>query len=155
MATDGPRSYTDAQRKAALALHVEHGPTEAARQTGIPDATIKSWARRRGVRTASRDHPMREAVAVAELSWARRRARLTDDTGTAAAEILERLRSARTALEAHRLAMTLGILIEKCQLLDGSATARLEVSDEARRARVGELRDELASRRESKPAVSA
>jgi len=152
MATDGPRSYTDAQRKAALALHVEHGPAEAARQTGVPAATIKSWARRRGVRTASRDHPMREAVAVAELSWARRRARLTDDTGAAAAEVLERLRHSTHALEAHRLAMTYAALVEKAQLLAGSATARLEVSEDERRSRVKEMRDELAARRESKAA---
>ena len=39
-------TYTDAQRQEALRLFCELGASEASRRTGIPVATISSWARR-------------------------------------------------------------------------------------------------------------
>lgn len=41
-------AYTDSERQTALALYAERGPAVAARATGIPSATIRSWANRSG-----------------------------------------------------------------------------------------------------------
>jgi hypothetical protein len=66
------RTYTDQQRAEALELHRQHGPREAARQTGIPTATIASWARRGGVQTdtdAAVAH-VRARTEAAKARWA-------------------------------------------------------------------------------------
>ncbi len=47
------RTYSQQERAAALELYVEHGAPEAARQVGIPKATVASWARRAGLQTGA------------------------------------------------------------------------------------------------------
>ena len=75
-AKDGSRrSYTDAERQKALDLYIEVGPAEASRRTGVPAATIRSWALRAGATVARpRTQAATAAVEAARLTWAQRRA---------------------------------------------------------------------------------
>lgn len=148
MAATVPRSYTDAQRQEALALYREHGPAEASRRTGIPGATIRSWAHRSGEEASEGAGRTRAATEAARLSWAQRRAQLCDATGSVAAEVLDRIRASKKANDARALAQTYGVLVDRAQLLDGGVTGRLEVSGpEDLREKVQSLRDDLAARR--------
>ncbi len=150
MVTDGHRHYEPEQKERALALYVEHGPSEASRRCGIPSATIRSWAKR-----AHKSSPRAErAIAGAEaarLTWAQRRAEVARRSGDAAAELIERVRQTPKAREAADWARAFAIAVDKAQLLDGGATGRVEVSSaEDRERRVAQLRDDLAARRASR-----
>jgi len=146
--TDGARTYTPEQKDAALALYREHGPAEAGRRTGIPGATIRSWAHRSAEDASEGAEQTRAATEAARLSWAQRRAQLTDETGTVAAQMLERIKVSKRSSDARALAQAFSVLIDRAQLLDGGATSRVEVADpEDLAARVRGLRDDLATRR--------
>ena len=45
------KTYTQAQKDAALALYETHGPTAVEKQLGIPKNTVAGWAKRSGTRT--------------------------------------------------------------------------------------------------------
>ncbi len=149
-ATEGaPRAYTDEEKKEALALRRTHGPAEASRRTGIKCATIRSWAHRSAEDASEGAEQTRAATEAARLSWAQRRAELTDETGAVAAAILDRIKVSRRSSDARALSQAFSVLIDRAQLLDGGATSRVEVSDpEDLAARVRGLRDDLAARRE-------
>lgn len=55
------KTYTQAQKDAALALYETHGPTAVEKQLGIPKNTVAGWARKAGTRTV-RNERTREAV---------------------------------------------------------------------------------------------
>ena len=55
------KTYTQAQKDAALALYETHGPTAVEKQLGIPKNTVAGWARRTGTRTV---RPERTRAAV-------------------------------------------------------------------------------------------
>lgn len=149
-ATEGaPRAYTDEEKQEALELYRQHGPADASRRTGIKSATIRSWAHRNGEAGSEGAEQTRAATETARLSWAQRRAELTDETGAVAAAILDRIKVSRRSSDARALAQAFSVLIDRAQLLDGGATSRVEVSDpEDLAARVRGLRDDLAARRE-------
>ncbi len=142
------RAYTDEEKKEALALRRTHGPAEASRRTGIKCATIRSWAHRSAEDASEGAEQTRAATETARLSWAQRRAELTDETGAVAAAILDRIKVSRRSSDARALAQAFSVLIDRAQLLDGGATSRVEVADpEDLAARVRGLRDDLATRR--------
>jgi transposase-like protein len=60
--------YQPELKAQALAIYVEHGGAEAARQTGIPNGTIRSWAHRNGVATVAAEKT-RAATEAARPSW--------------------------------------------------------------------------------------
>lgn len=110
-------TYTPSQRAQAVALYREHGPTQAARRTGIPKSTISRWAKAQGVRTAAVS-PRTAAATAASSENARALrtdvARLTLDTAHAVLNQLTR----RLAVEADDmplkdLAIIAGILFDK------------------------------------------
>lgn len=145
------RSYSETEKKAALDIYAELGPAEASRRMGIPSGTIRSWAKRTGA-TVVRGETARANVEAARLTWAQRRADLTLQLGEAAQEFLDRSRKSTGAQVARTHMGSCVAAIEKAQLLDGSATERVEVSGEQARERVKELRDELEQRRQAKTA---
>jgi hypothetical protein len=55
------KTYTQAQKDAALALYETDGPTAVEKQLGIPKNTVAGWAKRSGVRTV-RTETTRAAV---------------------------------------------------------------------------------------------
>lgn len=143
--------YPAEQRKEALRLHREVGPAKASRECGIPAATIRSWAYREGVSTTvPPSEQTRAATDAARRSWAQRRLELSEQTGAAAADLLERIRRAKRATDVRALATAYAALVEKGQLLDGSVTSRVEVEGGDRLERVKAIRDDLAMRREAK-----
>ena len=163
-------SYTDQQKSDALAAYVEHGPSEAARQTGIPKGTIAAWARRNHVQTTA----PQKAAATAEATAAyakERREQLKRDLLDKAVQLLQRMdephqefvgvkgnevvysRAPAAAVKAY--ATSVGILIDKLRLEEGAATSREEhvnVSEVDRE--LERLADELRSRTSSPPAMA-
>jgi len=150
-ATDGNQQHAQDQKREALELYRQVGPAEASRRTGIKSATIRSWAHRNGEAGSEGAEQTRAATETARLSWAQRRAELTDDTGAVAAQMLERIKVSKRSSDARALAQAFSVLIDRAQLLDGGVTSRVEVSDpEDLAARVRGLRDDLAARRKGK-----
>lgn len=110
-------AYTTADRAQAVALYREHGPTEAARRTGVPKSTVSRWAKAQGIRTSAVS-PRTAAATAASSEQARavrtEVARLTLDTAEAVLDHLTR----RLAVEADTLplkdlAVIAGILFDK------------------------------------------
>ena len=152
MATEGHRTYTPEQKEQALALYREHGPGEASSRTGIPGATIRSWARRSGLTSPRADRAAAGAEA-ARLTWAQRRAEVALRSGEAAAEFIERAVRTEKAREGSDWMRAYALAVDKAQLLDGAATGRIELSESEVRAGVQKIRDELKARRERKAAA--
>lgn len=146
---DAARTYPAAEREEALRLYAELGPAEAARQTGIPAGTVRSWAARSGA-TGERTEQATAAVEAARLTWAQRRAEIRTRAGEAAAGFLERAVEAKGTRDVRNLMGGFAVAVDKAQLLDGEATERVEVSEDERRQRVAKLRDDLAARRQGK-----
>jgi len=102
-------AYTDLQRQTALALYAERGPAAAARATGIPSATIRSWAKRSGAQRL-RSEKGRAGTEAARLTWEQRRAELTVRLGEVAAGHLERAANADAqGAKALMLAVAIGV----------------------------------------------
>jgi len=51
-----PSAYSADQKALALRLYTTVGPREASRATGVPHETIKTWARRQGLRMEAIDY---------------------------------------------------------------------------------------------------
>lgn len=141
-------AYTAAERQHALDLYKQHGPAEAGRQTGIPSATIRTWAKRSG-ETVSRAAHAQANVDAARLTWAQRRGELTIRSGEVAANLLEQIAAAKPR-EARLLSAAFAVVVDRAQLLAGDATARIETSDRFNRE-VGCLLDEF-ERHDGQPA---
>lgn len=169
--------WTEAQRQQALEIYERDGAAEASRQTGIPVATISSWARRAG-RTAIT--PEREAaIAAKNLTLAQRKGQLADgllddcvrlrrqlfspivekkpmvvsfgkDAGSRI-EIAEVDLNQPSPADQQRIATTLTTLLDKVLLLTGDATARVETTGqiEQDRAKAEATVIALADRRAS------
>ena len=144
----GHSSYTADQRRKALDLYLEHGPAEAGRRTGIPSATIRSWARREDV-TSERAEAAQAGAAAARLTWAQRRAEVCMRSGALAEELLDRAEASSKSREVRDYMASVTMAVNTAQLLDGAPTARV-VSEVERRERVKALRDDLAERRAAK-----
>jgi transposase-like protein len=117
----GKRRYSDDERAACLAALAANGGDVAktARETGVPDPTLRCWAK--GTR-----HP--EAL------------QMQEGKRLPLADMLEDLayRAARTSrrglrhVKADRAAVVMGIAIEKMQLLRGQPTERVDANVFAR-----------------------
>jgi transposase-like protein len=125
------RTYSDEERANAVDLYAKHGPSEAARLTNIPMKTIASWANRDGVQTSA----PRVALSANEanrVKWETRRLEEANDAGADAARVREAMVAAAlagAAKQANQLYNVYGVLIDKAQLLSGSATSRTETVD--------------------------
>lgn len=165
------RSYTDDQRAEALALYVEHGPSETARQTGIPKATVAAWARRGSVHTEHTSEKTQAATEQAAANARAKREQLKRDLLDKAVDLLARMdqphqefvgvkgneviydRAPAVAVKAY--ATSVGILIDKLRLEEGTATSREEhvnVSEVDRE--LERLAAELRSRTGSTPPMA-
>jgi hypothetical protein len=125
------RRWSDAQRSTALDVFAREGCAAASAATGVPEGTIRSWAKREGDRAGSQ-LDRRDAVEVMPRSaapWRERRDPLVRDLGELVSETLS---AVRDAVQAGRLRdardgmVAAGIAIDKCELLSGFATSRSE-----------------------------
>ena len=153
MGKDARGHYSAEDKARALAIYVEQGPAEAARATGIKDATIRSWAKRAGM-AAPRAEVTRAAVKAAQESWLQRRGELRDASGAAAEEFLKEARakmksSARSATDLIRafsiLVTTANTLAVQTAGEPGGPQTREEFD-----AEVDKLIDEMMSAAEKK-----
>jgi transposase-like protein len=147
------RTYTDEQKAEALALYVEHGAAEAARQCGVAKGTIQSWASRAGVATHATENLLL-ATEQKLADMAKRKAQLASDL----LDDIARLRAQLFAPCCERKVVTLGggmhssatweivdvehdrpsfadqkacmtsiaIAVDKVQILTGEATERID-----------------------------
>lgn len=84
------KTYTQAQKDAALALYETDGPTAVEKQLGIPKNTVAGWAKRSGVRTV-RNERTRNAVEAKVVDGKLRRANITERLYGRAEKILDDL----------------------------------------------------------------
>ena len=135
------RTYTEDEKRDALLAYVDHGPAEAARQTGISPLTISSWARRAGVHTnavakmkeatealRARQDEMREELRVRMLHKAldlidRMDAPHVEFKGKDASLVTYPVAPAGAV---QNYATSIGILLDKYRLEMGEATGRTE-----------------------------
>jgi hypothetical protein len=101
--------WTDQERDEALRIYRVDGPSEAARQTGIPRNTISSWANRSGDSVVLRENMQANCIAAAQR-WAAKREELLAQMGDVAQLALDRAKGA--------------LRDEKAQLVSGGATSR-------------------------------
>lgn len=128
------KKWPDDVKATALDVFAREGCPAASKATGVPEGTIRSWAKREGERAGTR-LAQRNGVEVdvvrsaSVVPWRDRREPLVRDLGDAVVETLDEV---RTAVKGGRLrdardgAVTLGILVDKAQLLSGLATGRSE-----------------------------
>jgi hypothetical protein len=150
--TRSAKSWSADERRHALELAAEHGPTDAAELTGIPVGTILSWRHRLA----------RAAVAAAEVvqrdtgrTWDERRDRIVidlADTFDLARAKLHAALDTGTTKAARDLVIVVGVLGDKCELLSGGVTSRHEsyslradVDLEAMRREIAENEAKLAA----------
>ena len=134
-------TYTDKQKADALALYVEHGPSEASRRTGVPKGTLSRWAAAANLET-SRPQKATEAAEAHRAYAAEQRELLKRELLTKALDLLARMdephqefvgtqgkdvtydRAPAQAVKAY--ATSVGILIDKLRLEEGASTSREE-----------------------------
>lgn len=149
------RSYTDEQRAEALELYAEQGPTQVEAQLGIPASTVMSWARAAGVHTMRAENArVRNEARAADLEQRRldlalglfddiarlrsqlfapctlRKPMAVSDGREVGShiEIVDVELDQPTFSEQTRIMTSIGIAVDKAQLLTGQATARIETS---------------------------
>lgn len=148
--------YTDEVRQRAIDLCVQHGPAEARRLLAaegheIAAGTIRVWASRAGAVTVT-SQKTAAATAAATARYEQRRSLFADRIGHVTDGLITELEIALAAgaitvndlNDARALATTIGILVDKAQLLSGGATSR---ADTITRDQAHQLVDELARRR--------
>jgi transcriptional regulator with XRE-family HTH domain len=118
-------------------------------QTGVALGTISKIARDEGIESPGAAQTEAAANAT-RIAWAQRRTALVDALGEAAAELLEKTRTAG-ARDAQAFMTAVAIGVDKAQLLSGGVTSRHEQLDaQRRRDRILAMQDELAERRARK-----
>lgn len=148
------RAYTDDERTAALAMYAEAGPTAVEAELGIPKATVASWARRAGVHTVRAENARaRNEARSADLEQRRLDLALGlfDDIaalrsqlfapcvvrkpmsvgierGVTEIEIIDIELDQPTFAEQTKIMTSVGIAVDKAQLLTGQATSRIETT---------------------------
>lgn len=117
----------------ALRLAEEHGAPEAAKRTGVPAATIRSWRHRSGEAGPPKS--------VDPQTWAERKRAGAEEAWEAAQEALEQVRSLLVAgktADAQRAALTMAILTDKSGVLEEAARR-----EEERQIRIAEEQAQL------------
>ena len=173
--------YTDAEKDAARALCVEIGLGEAHDKLGIPKATLSRWLTPEQAAEMHQrfHHKTSRATEVHALSMeAKKRAfaealmgdlkklrsqlfapcvedkvvTLAGAHGQSATwDIVEVHRDKPTFADQVKILTSIGIAVDKVQILTGEATDRIDITGDVR-ARATELADELAQRRATKAA---
>jgi hypothetical protein len=163
------RAYTDDQKTAALELYREHGPTHASKVLGIPKGTITKWGRAAGIETVSSKKTAAATEAAKVSMEARRQALaegLMDDAEKLRSQLFGPCVEKKVVLEGdgkgyshpeivtidhdepsfgdkQRILTSIGIAVDKVQLLTGQATERHEhIGAE----QAGQVMDELTRR---------
>lgn len=130
------RPWTDQQKRQALDLYTEHESLAvASTMTGIPKSTIQHWAQTEGLpayNTEKTRAAVKQSVENRAAAWAERKEALADKIGVLAEiavnQAAQFLVNGQTQ-DAQRAATTMGIAVDKAQLLSGAATGRIEHSD--------------------------
>jgi hypothetical protein len=151
------QDYTEQERDEALAIYRELGAAEAARRTGISRPTISSWASRRNVhRNGHEPVPPEEPPAEPRepKPWPERRRELAADLDRLAEDLLGRIRGTRHAPAAKAYMVTMGVLLDKLEMLNASAAGEPvrgdRIDDE-----IDRLVDELVAQGEERRARRA
>lgn len=144
MATWSPEQRTNALDQLRNGATLAQTHTD----TGIPKSTLSGWARTAGLDLAARSEAKTAAATqAAQRKWAERRADLADRIGEGTELALDQaiaFLAAGRPRDAKDAATTLGILVDKAQLLAGDATSRSEHL--GLREQVAEQAAELAPR---------
>lgn len=148
------RTYTDDEKTAALELYTEQGPTAVQNAMGIAKATVSNWAKAAGVTTV-RNENASVRIEAARLTFEERRVNLAhgllDDISRlrsqlfapvvqrqamaisdgrdcgSHAEIVDIRLDQPTFAEKKAILTSIGIAVDKVQLLSGAATHRGEI----------------------------
>jgi len=121
--------WPDEVRSEALVLYAEEGVHVAHDRTGVPVNTIRSWAKRASAFVEERTGVEVVPQSSSGVPWSERREVVVDQIGGLVALAISKTRE---AFEAGRLrdakdgTISLAVLIDKAQLLTGSATSRSE-----------------------------
>lgn len=146
--------WTDEQKQHALDLYREHGVQHAAAETGIPRGTISSWAKRAGVQTVAPEN-LAAAVEARSLRLELRRGELAERLYAETGKLLDQLWQPTTYVkivtvgtgegtsmvavgeaevpqptfrDQQAIMTSVGIALDKAQLLSGEATERSEAN---------------------------
>jgi hypothetical protein len=117
----------------ALRLAEEHGAAEAAKRTGVPAATIRSWRHRSGAAGPP--------AVVDPQTWQEQKAQGAREAWATAQEALAQVRSLLAAgktADAQRTALTMAILTDKSGVLEEAARR-----EEERQARLTAAQGQL------------
>jgi transposase-like protein len=150
--------YTDAQKRKAVNLYIQHGTTEASQQSGVPKRTLLRWAKDSDVVAHARD---KTAVAVAESARlnVERRERIKSSLLEKIEDLLGRMNlphidfkgkdaqmvtyPVATSGDVKNYAVSVAVLIDKYRLEMGESTSRAEISFEQAESRLDEEFAEL------------
>lgn len=150
------RPWTDEDKANALALYTEHESLAVATaMTGIPKSTIQYWAQEAGLpayNTEKTAAAVKQSVENRAARWEERRAELANKIGVLAEIAVNKAAQYLVdgdAASAQKAATTMGIAIDKAQLLTGQATGRIEHGDAN-----GELAAEVARLVEERRSVA-
>ena len=156
--------YTPEEKAHALDLYVRVGPCQAARETGIKKPTIRSWAKKAGLRPPT-EH-IGEAARATEARIAAKRAALKERLIDEAHHCLDAIHREHVdfkgggnlgpqkvvypvapAAAVQQYATSMAIFLDKFRLENGEVTGREEVvTVDAVDAAIRELETELARR---------
>lgn len=112
----------------ALALYASDGGPAASEQTGVPQTTIRQWARRT-IASVEMASGTELVPAKGSAPWAQQRSEILGEIGDLVKLALSKTRDAFAAgrlRDARDGAVAAAVLIDKGQLLAGSATSRSE-----------------------------
>lgn len=120
--------YTPEQRERALDLYREHGPREAARQTGVPASTITTWASRSNTSRTFETQKTQAATETLKTRAEQVRSEIRLLLVERAQDALK-LSSEASSLDMKNYATAAAILLDKYRLEVGEATSRSEVHE--------------------------
>ncbi len=145
--------YTDAQRRKAINLYIEHGTAEASRRSGISTRSIKRWAKDSDVVAQARDKTGQAREELARVN-AERRERIKTMLLEKIEDLLGRMnlphvdfkgKDARqityptaTSGDVKNYAVSVAVLIDKYRLEMGESTSRAEITFEQAESRLDE-----------------
>lgn len=141
--------YDENFRQQAIALAVEIGPADAARQLGVKAATLRSWCSRADVATDAARETTKAATEALKATAEERRALLATKLLTIAELAAEQELAMIADASLRDVVGARTRAIHDHQLLTGAATSRTE---HAGKDAAHTIADELAARRKAKAA---
>jgi hypothetical protein len=148
-----PRKWDDATKATALELYASEGGKVASERTGVPEGTIRNWAKRTTDAIERAAGVEIVTSPVTPMAWPERRELVVKELGGLVQLALERTRHAferGKMRDARDGAVALAILCDKAQLLSGGTTSRSEafsvnMSPDDVKARIAALEAELGA----------